>query len=162
VADHQAVGAAGEPAVGEQRDVLAQPLADERRGDGQHLLHARAADRTLVADHDDVALVDLLVLDRVVAGVSLSRRRAPGPCGSGVVAGQLDDAAVRGEGAVEDRQAAGRLERRLDRHDDLLALGLDDRRGRRAIVPPSTFGVEPSIRSRLSSSRVTSETPPAS
>ena len=38
-----------------------------------------------------------------------------------LVAGELDDAAVRRERAVQDRQSAGRLERRLDREDDLLA-----------------------------------------
>ena len=42
VADHQAVGPAGEAAVGQQRDRIAEALADERAGDQQHLLHARA------------------------------------------------------------------------------------------------------------------------
>ena len=42
VADHQAVRRAREAAVGDQRDLVAEPLADERRGDVQHLAHARA------------------------------------------------------------------------------------------------------------------------
>ena len=46
---------------------LPQPLADDRRGDLEHLAHAGAADRALVADHDDVAGIDLLVLDRAEA-----------------------------------------------------------------------------------------------
>ena len=46
-----------------------------------------------------------------------------------LVAGELDDAAVRGERAAEDRQAAGRLERPFDRDDDLLARRLDGGRG---------------------------------
>ena len=58
VAGHEAVRGAGEAPVGEQRDVLAQAGAVERRGDGEHLAHARAADGALVADDDDVAGLD--------------------------------------------------------------------------------------------------------
>jgi hypothetical protein len=36
VADHEAVGAPGEPSVGQQRDVLAEALADKRRGHREH------------------------------------------------------------------------------------------------------------------------------
>ena len=43
------------------------------------------------------------------------------------MAGELHDAAVGSEVAAEDREAAARLERALDRHDDLLAGRLDDR-----------------------------------
>ena len=43
VAGHEAARGAGEAAVGEQRDVLAEARADERRGDGEHLAHAGAA-----------------------------------------------------------------------------------------------------------------------
>ena len=60
VADHQAAGGAGEAPVGDHRDALAQALADDRRGDLEHLAHARAARWTLVADHHDVTGVDLL------------------------------------------------------------------------------------------------------
>ena len=38
--------------------VVAEPLAHERRGDGEHLAHPGAAARALVADHDDVAGLD--------------------------------------------------------------------------------------------------------
>ena len=55
VPDAQPGGRPGEPAVGEQQHVLAQPGALDRAGDGQHLAHARAAARALVADHHDVA-----------------------------------------------------------------------------------------------------------
>ena len=46
-----------------------------------------------------------------------------------LVAGELDHAAVRSERAAEDRQAAGRFQRSLDREDDPLARGLDGRSG---------------------------------
>ena len=42
------------------------------------------------------------------------------------MAGELHDAAVRREVAAQDREPAGRLQRRLDRDDDLLARRLDD------------------------------------
>ena len=56
VADHEAVRGAGEASVGHERDVVAEAAADERRGDRQHLAHARAAARPFAADDDDVAL----------------------------------------------------------------------------------------------------------
>jgi len=40
VADHQAAGGAGEAAVGDHRHRLAEALADDRRGDLEHLAHA--------------------------------------------------------------------------------------------------------------------------
>ena len=55
VADAQARGAAGEPAVGQQQHVLAETGALDRAGDGEHLAHPRAALGALVADHHDVA-----------------------------------------------------------------------------------------------------------
>ena len=55
VADHQPARRATEPAIGDQRHLLAQPLPHDGRGDAEHFAHARAAARTLVADDDDVA-----------------------------------------------------------------------------------------------------------
>ena len=125
VADHQAVGPAREPAVGQERDRIAQALADERAGDLQHLLHARPADRALVADDDDVAGLDLLGADRVVAGRLRIEDAGRSAVLAALVAGELDHAAVGRQRAVEDGQPAGRLERRLERDDDLLAGRLD-------------------------------------
>ena len=79
VADHQAVRRAREAAVGDQRDLVAEALADERGGDVQHLAHAGAAGRALVADHDHVAGLDRARLDRreaVLLGVEDARRAA--------------------------------------------------------------------------------------
>ena len=42
VADHQAARGAREAPVGDERDRLAEPGADDGRGDAQHLAHARA------------------------------------------------------------------------------------------------------------------------
>ena len=58
VAGHEAVRGAGEAAVGEQRDGVAEALAHERGGDAEHLAHAGPAGGPLVADHDDVVRLD--------------------------------------------------------------------------------------------------------
>src|SRR5439155_777857 len=63
VAGHQAARGAAEAAVGQERDLLAQAFTHERRGDAQHLAHARAAARALVAD-DDRAAARIAEVDR--------------------------------------------------------------------------------------------------
>ena len=55
VADHQPARRAGEAAVGDERDRLAEPDADDRRRHAQHLAHPRPAGRALVADDQHVA-----------------------------------------------------------------------------------------------------------
>ena len=62
--------------------------------------------------------------EALLLGVEHARRAA---VVQALVAGELHDAAVRREVAAQDRQAAGRLERALDRDDDLLPRRLDDR-----------------------------------
>ena len=61
-----------------------RPFADERGGDVQHLAHARAAGRALVADHDDVARAGcaraLTAAKHVLLRVEHARRAA---CGTG-------------------------------------------------------------------------------
>ena len=106
VADHQAAGGAGEAAVGDHGDALPQPLADDRRGDLEHLAHPGPADRALVANHDYVAGVDLLILDRAEAILfGLEDPRRPGLLGP-LGAGQLDHRAFGDQVAFEDRQPA--------------------------------------------------------
>ena len=120
VPDHQPVGGAGEAAVGDQRHLVAEPLADERRGDVQHLAHPRPAGGAFVADHDDVARLDRPRLDggeAVLLGVEHARRAA---VMQPLVARELDDAAVGREVAAQDREAARRLERVVPRDDDVL------------------------------------------
>ena len=78
VADDQAVGAAGEAAVGDQADRVAQTRADDRRGRRQHLAHAGAALRPFVADHQHVAGLDPAGEDRLERVLLAIRTRAPG------------------------------------------------------------------------------------
>ena len=68
VPDHQAMGAAAESAVGDERDVATEAFAHQGGSDREHLLHARPADRALVANDHDVAGADALGPHRVVAG----------------------------------------------------------------------------------------------
>ena len=77
----------------------------------EHLAHAGAADRALAADDDDVAGLDLAVGDGVEAGflavIDLGRAFEA----QLAVAGELHDAAFRRDIAVDDAEAAARLDR---------------------------------------------------
>ena len=106
MADHQAVGRAREAAVGDQRDLVAEPLADERGRDVEHLAHARAAGRALVADDDDVARLDRARLDGREAGLLRVEDARRAAVEQPLVAGELDDAALGREVAAEDREPA--------------------------------------------------------
>ncbi len=48
-----------EPAIGEKRDAIGKPRADDRASDAQHLAHSRPSARAFVANHDDIAGVNL-------------------------------------------------------------------------------------------------------
>ena len=129
MADHQAVGATREASIGQQRHGIAEAFADQRPGHAEHLLHSRATDGAFVANDDDVARLDLLRTNGVVAG-SLGVEHPSGPSVmTPLMAGQLDNAAIGGQGAAQDRKSADRLEWPLDGHDDLLAGRLANRRG---------------------------------
>ena len=69
---------AAEPAVGDQRDVLAESRAGDRRGDREHLRHPGRTLRSLVADHDDVAGHDRAARERVERVLSRNRTAARG------------------------------------------------------------------------------------
>src|SRR4051812_4870180 len=129
VAGHQAVGGSRETAVGEQRHLVADALPDERGRDLEHLAHAGAAGRALVANHDDVAGLDALLLDHRKA--LLLGTEDPGGAGVllSLLARNLDDTALRREVAAQDHETAGGLERIVKRTDDLLRRRLLSRVG---------------------------------
>ena len=69
--------AAGEAPVGDERHRVPGALPRERRRRRQHLAHARAAARPLIADHEHVARLVLLRLDRgeaLLLAVEAARR----------------------------------------------------------------------------------------
>src|SRR6478735_10301933 len=108
VPDGEAGGAAGEPAVRDERAGLAETAALQEGRRVEHLLHAGAAARALVADDDDVAVLDLLaedLVDGVLLRLADDGRSLEGPDRL-VDARRLHDAAVHGEVPLEDRQTA--------------------------------------------------------
>ena len=118
MADAQPRRPAGEPAVGEQQDVLAQAGALDGAGDGEHLAHARPALGALVADDDDVAGAQRALGDGV-HGALLAVEDARGALeGLGVEAGRLHHGTLGGQGSVQDAQPAGAVERVVHRVDD--------------------------------------------
>src|SRR5205085_3347555 len=109
-----------EAAVGDQRDIIAEPAPLQRGGDAEHLAHAGTADRAFAADHDDVARRDAAtrhgVERRFLAVEHLGRAfeaEIPLP-------GELHHAAFGREIAVADAEPAARLERLVDADDHLL------------------------------------------
>src|SRR5439155_11144135 len=107
VPDAVPVRSAGEATVGDERGVDAAAGALHRTGDGEHLAHAGAALRALVADDDDVAGVDAAgedLLHRLVLAVEDAR----GALEAHLLLepGHLHHRAVGGEAAGEDRDAA--------------------------------------------------------
>jgi hypothetical protein len=137
MADHQPVRSAAEAAVGNQRDRVAQSLADEGPRDAQHLLHPGPPDRSFVPDDDDVAGHDLAGRDGRVGRRLRVEHACPPAVVPALVARQLHHAAVRGERPTKDRQSADRLERPLQGNDDLLTRRLH--RGR------SDLGKRPAV-----------------
>src|SRR5690606_36259630 len=109
-----------EPAIRDQSDFVAEAAADDRAGRAQHLAHSRSAARTLVADHHDIARDDPAVENRA-HGLFL---RAEAACAAleadALLAGDLRHGALGREVAVEHGELAVPLDRRIERHADLL------------------------------------------
>ena len=128
MAGHQPVRGAGEAPVREQRDVLAEPLADQRRRDLEHLSHPRPARGPLVPDHDHVSRHDRPLLDRrerLLLGLEHAGRPA---MRDPPVPGQLDDAPLGRQVPAQNAQGAARLDRVFDPPHHLLTGRLDHRR----------------------------------
>jgi hypothetical protein len=118
VADAGALAGTAEAAVGNQADLEAAARDDGRRV--EHLLHARAAFRALVADDDDVAVVDFASHDGI-AGLSLrvvALRLARVGQHVGCDGRSLDDGVIRCEVALEDGDTALFAVRVIDAVDD--------------------------------------------
>src|SRR5262249_623387 len=119
-ARHEPAGGAAEPAVGEERDALAQPRAHDRGRHAEHLAHAGPAARSLVADHDDVARTDPAGQHGghgVLLALEHPRRPAMLPA---LVAGHLHHAAVGRDRALQDDEPAGGLDRPIEGPDHVL------------------------------------------
>ncbi|TKW50631.1 hypothetical protein CTA1_5680 [Colletotrichum tanaceti] len=122
VADQEAVAAAGEAAVRQQRDVLAETGAHDGGGGLEHLGHAGAALGALVADDDDrlLALLDLVALERRDEGVLLVKDARLADEAQALLAGDLADGAAGRELAAQDLDVARGLDGVAEGADDLL------------------------------------------
>src|SRR5580704_10612427 len=108
MADAKTARRAGEPAVGDQRDLAAHALTVERSSGRQHFTHAGAAFRALITDDQHVAFPVRLVLDGFEASfLAVEAARRPGET-QARHAGNLNDGAVGREIALETHDAPGR------------------------------------------------------
>lgn len=106
--DREASAAAGEATVGDEGALRGQAFRLQVAGRVEHFLHARAAFRAFVADHDDIAGLHLIAED-AGDGVVLAVEDA-GRAGEDeerrVDTGSLDDGAVQSEVAGQHCEAA--------------------------------------------------------
>ena len=123
MAHHHAVGAAREAAIGDQGHLVAEAFADDRGGGGEHLAHARSANRALIADHHHIPFADLFGEDRG-EGLLLALEH-PGRAGEHrrFHTTDLRHAALAGEVALEDGQVPLGVERVTQRPNHVLAGG---------------------------------------
>ena len=129
VADREAGGAAREAPVGHEGASLAEAARLQIAGRIEHLLHARASARPLVADDDDVARRHLAAqnpLHRVVLAFEDARRALEFET-AGVDPRRLHDRAVERDVAVQHRKAAVLGEGMLGIADDALGAILVER-----------------------------------
>ena len=126
MADDEAVRAAGETAVGDQRDVFSQTRSHDRGGRRQHFGHARTAFRAFVTDDDNVALLDLAALEalqHVLLTIVYARRPREAQA---FLAGDLGHRAAGREVAAQNLDMATWLDRPFERHEHVLS-GLEPR-----------------------------------
>src|SRR5580693_8861461 len=120
MADAKTARRAGEPAVGDQRDLAAHALTVERSSGRQHFTHAGAAFRALVTDDQHVAFPVRPVFDGYEASflaVEAARRPAETQARH---AGNLNDGALGREITFETNDATGRRQRLVGRVNDVL------------------------------------------
>src|SRR4028118_472704 len=102
VTGQEPAGGAGEAAVREEGDRLAEALADEGRGNAEHLAHPGSSAGALVPDHDDVPGHDGALLHGR-HGIFLRLEDAGrAAVMQACVAGDLDHASLRAAVALED------------------------------------------------------------
>src|SRR5690242_14137855 len=120
MADAEAARRAGEASVGDERDLFAGALAVERGRGREHLAHAGAAARSLVADDENLALFVRAVLHRVEAGLlAVEAARRPAEL-QRLHARDLHDRAFRCEVTLEPDHAAGRQQGLVGGTHDIL------------------------------------------
>src|SRR6516162_856540 len=120
--DNHSPGSAGKPSIGEKAYRSAEPLSDQGRRWRKHFLHAGPTLWALVADHDHIARLDLLIQDRSQAfGFRIEHAcRAGDRCL--FQPRDLGDAAFGRKVALQDRKMTLLINRIRPRTDHLLFL----------------------------------------
>ena len=121
VTDNEAVAAAGESAVGEKGDVVAEAFAHDGGGGGEHFSHAGSAFGSFVADDEDVAFLDFVVEDGLEGGFFGVKGFGSAAELEAFFAADFGDGAGFGEVAVEDDEVAVFFDGVLKAADDVLA-----------------------------------------
>ena len=121
MAHHKAVRPAGETSVGDERHALAQPLAHDNRGDGEHLAHTGAALRPFIANDHHIAVGDTVLLDGFQRQFFRVKDLSRAGEAQAFFARDLGDRALGGKVAVKNLQMPRRLDRLADGMHDLLA-----------------------------------------
>src|SRR5207237_2386514 len=111
VADHQTVRRTGKAAVSNERHRIAQAFAGEGAGHAEHLAHPGAADRTFVANHDDIAGLDLPRAHRFKGSLLTVEDARRSPMQESLVTGEFYHATFGRQVATKDGKATGRLQR---------------------------------------------------
>src|SRR5260370_14675623 len=111
MAGHEAVSSARKAAVGQQGHGFAKACADQRGSNLKHLAHARAALRSFVADHYNVAGLDAAALHSGKGGFFIVEDSGGAGEGLEVVACDFDDATFGRDIAFYNYEATGGLDR---------------------------------------------------
>src|SRR5262249_51518669 len=100
IADAHPARRTGEAPVGDQGNLLAHPLAVDKRGHPEHFAHAGTADRTFVADHQHLAGDIVAVADRFDTGLFVLEYPGRALKTQASQAGNLDDGTIGTEIAL--------------------------------------------------------------
>ena len=120
---HQAIGAPGEAAIGDQGHLLAEALAHDRGGGGKHLAHPGSSHRPLIADHHHITRVDLVGQNRLQTAL-LTFKHPRRACEHGRFhPADLGHATLAGQVALQDGQVALGVEGVVQRPDHVLPRG---------------------------------------
>src|SRR5258707_373656 len=116
----KAMAASGEPAVGDERNRMAQSPADDGPRRAQHLAHARAALRSLVSNDHHVAWFYLAAqnaLQRLLLGIEYA---CPSFEAEALLSCNFCNGAFGGEVAIENHQVTVLFDGVVERPHDFL------------------------------------------
>ncbi len=93
---------AGKAAVRQKGHGIAKPLADQRRSNSKHFAHTGATLRSLITNHNHIACLDDSFFDSGESCLFTVEDTRGATEMLQIVAGNFDDAALRGEVSLQD------------------------------------------------------------